>query len=333
MQVQARVGGPDADEILVDVDRTSTGVKVHAYFSKHSKIQTSSNDFEIRVPRRFDLRLDSSGGGLHMSNVDGTFKGNTGGGEVVLEQVNGYAKLNTGGGDIRVTDSDLHGNVNTGGGSVDLIRVKGGLVGSSGSGPVRYHDSKMAAKLTELSENLEDLGENLENLTRNVKMDKSGGAVVLNEIRNGANISTGGGDVEIGKTAGPVVVSTGGGNMKFGPVSGSLEASTGGGDIHVRVAADDETIDLTSGSGKIVLELPASWSGRIELETAYTKKFERATRIESDWKLTQESTTEWEGKGGQTPRRYVRAHGTLGEGRGRIRVSTVNGDIELRRAR
>src|SRR6185295_12746805 len=110
--------------------------------------------------------------------------------------------------------------------------------------------------------------------------------------------STGGGDVEIGRTAGPVVVSTGGGDMEIGPVNGSLDASTGAGDIQVRVAARDETIDLTSGSGKITLELPASFDGRIDLESGYTKSFGRAAKIDSEWKLTRESTTDWDDRQG-----------------------------------
>jgi len=310
VRVRSHIKGPDADKIKVDVDRTPNGVQVNAYFAEHSRIEISSNDFEIHVPRKFDLRLHSSGGGLRMSNVEGTFEGDTGGGEIVLEHVKGHASLSTGGSDIRVIDSHLDGDVSTGGGTVDLIRVKGGLVGSSGSGPVMHHDSKQAAELS-----------------------KSGGGVTLDEIPRGATISTGGGDVEIGRTAGPVIVSTGGGDMEIGPVNGSLDASTGAGDIQVRVEASDETIDLTSGSGKITLELPASFDGRIDLETGYTKSFGRATKIDSEWKLIRESTTDWDDQRGQTPRRYVRGHTVLGEGRGRVRVTTVNGDIVLRRTK
>jgi beta-lactamase regulating signal transducer with metallopeptidase domain len=337
VRVRSHIKGPDADKIKVDVDRTPNGVQVNAYFAEHSLVETASNDFEIHVPRKFDLRLHSSGGGLRVSNVEGTFEGDTGGGEIVLDHVKGHASLSTGGSDIRVTDSHLDGEVSTGGGTVDLIRVKGGLVGSSGSGPVMSHDSNVGAEFDKLSEKLDDLGEHLANSAaaladRPAEISKSGGGVTLDEIPRGATISTGGGDVEIGRTAGPVVVSTGGGDMEIGPVNGSLDASTGAGDIQVRVAARDETIDLTSGSGKITLELPASFDGRIDLESGYTKSFGRAAKIDSEWKLTRESTTDWDDRQG-TPRRYVRGHAILGEGRGRVRVTTVNGDIVLRRAK
>ncbi len=344
VRVVAHIKGPQAGNIEFELDRTPSGVEVETYFAKHSRIEISDGDFEIHVPRKFDVRLHSAGGGLHVSNVEGTFEGETGGGEIVLEHVKGHANLSTGGADIRVIDSHLDGEVTTGGGNVDLIRVKGGLVGSSGSGEVMSHESFQAAELAKLGEKLEDMGENWSILTDSAvlaakdaaaqaaEISKSGGEVTLDEISHGATISTGGGDVEIGKTAGPVVVSTGGGDMEIGPVHGSLDASTGAGDIQVRVAATDETIDLSSGSGKITLEIPASFDGRINLETSYTKSFGRATKIDSEWKLERESTTAWDGSEG-TPRRYVRAHGTLGEGRGVVRVSTVNGDIVLRRAK
>ena len=343
VRVVLHIEGPDADKIEIEVERTPNGVQVNAFFSQHSRVETSSNEFEIQVPRKFDLKLHSSGGGLHISDVEGTFEGETGGGEIVLEHVKGRANLSTGGSDIRVIDSHLDGDVSTGGGDVDLIRVKGGLIGSSGGGKVMSHESIRAAELAKLGEKLADMGEHLSHLTdtvvlpsaelaRAAEISKSGGSVVLDEIRNGATIQTGGGDVEIGKTAGPVVVSTGGGDMEIGPVNGSLDASTGAGDIQVRVAATDQTIDLSSGSGKITLELPASFDGRIDLETAYTKSFGHATKIDCEWKLTRESTSDWDGQRG-TPRRYVRAYGTLGDGHGRIRIATVNGDIVLRRAR
>src|SRR6185436_8195321 len=69
----------------------------------------------------------------------------------------GRASLNTGGGDIDVSDCDLSGNISTGGGTVRLSRVKGGLRGSSGSGPVIYVDKD--GRSTRHDNNDEDDGE------------------------------------------------------------------------------------------------------------------------------------------------------------------------------
>jgi hypothetical protein len=79
-----------------------------------------------------------------------------------------------------------------------------------------------------------------------------------------------------------------------------------------------------------VIELPAGFAGRFDLETGYTENFEHRTVIESDWALEHSETDRWDRRQG-TPRKYVRARGTVGTGGGLVRVRTVNGDITIRR--
>lgn len=274
-----------------------------------------------------------------MTDVEGTFRGSTGGGEMVLARLSGEAHLSTGGGDIRVTDCDLEGSVSTGGGAVLLSRVRGGLRGSSGSGPVVYGDktgegSEETADLSALDIDRSKTRIRANEPTGVLHIGKAGGDVDLEEAPEGAVISTGGGRVSVGRSAGLVDASTGGGDIEIGPVAGSVRAGTGAGDIHVTLAdagGERQTVNLTSGSGKMIVELPAGFDGAIELETSYTESHGRATRIESAWQLQHEPATDWDDREG-TPRRYVRARGVLGNGRGLVRIKTVNGDIELRRA-
>lgn len=338
--VRARLGGRDGADTRVTVERQAGGVKVRLFFPPQRISRSTSNELEIHVPRRFDLDLSSSGGDLRMKDVEGTFRGSTGGGELVLARLNGEAHLSTGGGGIRVTDCDLAGSVSTGGGPVLLSRVRGGLTGSSGSGPVVYGDKAGGEDPDEETADLSalDIDRSHTRIRSNeptgvLHITKAGGDVELEEAPEGAVISTGGGHVSVGRSAGLVDASTGGGDIELGPVAGSVRAGTGAGDIHVTLAdagGERQTVDLTSGSGKMIVELPADFDGAIELETAYTKSH-GTTRIESAWKLQREPTTEWDSRQG-TPRRYVRARGVLGNGRGLVRVKTVNGDIELRRA-
>jgi hypothetical protein len=92
-----------------------------------------------------------------------------------------------------------------------------------------------------------------------------------------------------------------------------------------------EVLQHTPGTCSAGRPCSAGFDGAIELETSYTESHGRATRIESAWQLQHEPTTAWDDREG-TPRRYVRARGVLGNGRGLVRIKTVNGDIELRRA-
>jgi len=339
VEVRARFGGLDAANSRATVERQEGGVKVRLYFAEDGSHSTS-HKLEIRVPRRFDVELSSAGGDLTMTDVEGTFRGSTGGGELVLTRLSGEAHLSTGGGDIRVTDSDLAGSVSTGGGAVLLSRVRGGLRGKSGSGPVLYGetagggDLEETADLSALEIDRSKIRVPSNEPTGVLHIQKAGGDVDLEEAPEGAVIHTGGGEISVGRSAGLVDASTGGGNVEIGPVAGSVRAGTGAGDIHVTLAdagGERQTVDVSSGSGKMIVELPAGFDGAIELETSYTESHGRATRIESAWQLQQEPTTDWDDREG-TPRRYVRARGVLGNGRGLVRIKTVNGDIELRRA-
>lgn len=345
VRVRVQLGGPDWEETRVQVGRTDDGVSVRSAQERSGSYSTS-HKFVVTVPRRFDVRLKSAGGGLTIVGVEGSFRGHTGGGEVVLERVSGRANLTTGGGNIDVSDSDLSGTVSTGGGMVKLSRVRGGLRGSSGSGPVIYGDGSDDAKMEEMDK----LQGELQGVTVNegrekirdargtgsgmVHVRKAGGPIDLAEAPYGATISTGGGDIRIGGGAGMVDAHTGGGDIEIGPIAGSVRAGTGAGKVRVTLVdaqGAEQSVEIRSGTGQVTIELPAGFGGAIELETAYTRSFGRATRIESPWELEREETTAWESNRG-TPRRFVRARGMAGGGGGLIRVTTVNGDIILRRA-
>lgn len=146
-------------------------------------------------------------------------------------------------------------------------------------------------------------------------------------------MSTGGGDVRIGRSVGFVSASSGGGDVTIGPVAGSVKAGTGAGTVQVwisKAGASERLIEVWSGSGSVVLELPPNLSARFELETAYTRGHGRKGRIESDWALDQEETDRWDDSEG-TPRKYVRATGSVGNRGPLVVVRTVNGDITVRR--
>ncbi|HWW60547.1 MAG TPA: hypothetical protein VN181_04185, partial [Thermoanaerobaculia bacterium] len=108
-------------------------------------------------------------------------------------------------------------------------------------------------------------------------------------------------------------------------------AHTGAGTVHVILdkAPGEQSIDITSGFGKAIVELPATFDGRFEIETAYTET-RRATHIDSAWPLNHQPVTNWDAREG-TPRRYVRARGAAGSGRGLVRIRIVNGDIAIKR--
>ena len=98
----------------------------------------------------------------------------------------------------------------------------------------------------------------------------------------------------------------------------------------VNANGTEHSVDVYSGKGRVVLELPADLDARVELESAYTDNYGHRTSIESDLPLDRSETGEWDDRFG-SPRKYVRATGVFGRGAGLIRVRTVNGDGVVRR--
>ena len=336
--VRAKLAGRDADDTRVSVDHVNGGVEVKSKFVGERWNRSTSHTFEIQVPRRFNVHITSAGGDLDFRGVEGDFRGETGGGGLVLANLKGSLHLSTGGGDIHVSDSDLSGHVSTGGGMVRLSRVRGGLRGSSGSGPVIYSEPGDSRDSKGDLGDLDASGDNPRITNRRsgaegmLHIDKAGGDVDLDEAPEGAVVSTGGGEIRVGPAAVLVDAHTGGGDVEVGPVAGCVTASTGAGAVHVILAnskGGDQTVKITSGTGRIILDVPWNLDVDFQLETAYTRDH-GPTEIRSDFALDRTVTQDWDDSRG-TPRRYVRASGTNGNGHGKIRVSTVNGDIEVHR--
>ncbi|HKR66883.1 MAG TPA: M56 family metallopeptidase [Thermoanaerobaculia bacterium] len=162
-----------------------------------------------------------------------------------------------------------------------------------------------------------------------IEITKDGGQTLLDEAPHGAIITSGGGRVEIGRSGGDVHITTGGGRIRLGPVNGSVRASTGAGRIDIVLTDTDGSVNVTTGHGAVVIDLPAGYDGRFDLETAYTDGNDEA-QIRSAWDLQHDPVTDWDAHQG-TPRKYVRAHGSVGSGRGLIRIRAVNGDVVIRR--
>jgi hypothetical protein len=356
IEVRGRLGGRDWRETQVQLERTASGARLTSKLLTRYGNTSTSHHFDIRVPRRYNIHVSSSGGGINISGVDGSFSGSTGGGDIRIQNANGRASITTGGGNIRVSSSNLSGSVSTGGGTVVIQDVRGGLTGSSGSSATIYANADGRSSTTSIgigrgrrrgvdiyddgsitvsgpsaSITIDDRTGEVRDASGRVLIRKNGGDIRVAEALNGADVRTAGGDIAIGSSAGEVIAHTGGGSIRIGPIRGSAEAHTGAGNVTIDFTGiRSPSADVSSGSGKVVIELPSDFTGMLNLETAYTENRRGATRIRSDWPLSITETRDWDDRQG-TPRRYVRARQSIGGGEGEISVHTVNGDIEIRK--
>ena len=324
VRMRATLAGRDWRNTIITTETEGSGARISTDYRDRHGNHSSSHRIEITVPRRFNVQINSAGGDVFIRDVEGDFRGTTGGGEINIRDARGSARLSTGGGPVNVTNSSLSGSVSTGGGGVLIQGVSGGLTGHSGSGGVFYGDDKV--KFAEVSR---------DGMARTVDgklfVNKGGGSVHIGDAPKGATINTGGGGVTIGDADGDVVIITGGGDVTIGSASKSAKVTTGAGDVKITMAGSGGyPVQVESGNGTVTITLPRDFSADLDLETAFTKNHGSQTRIESDWPLNTTVTPEWSPDKG-TPRRYVRARQAIGNGGARITVTTVNGDIIIRR--
>jgi DUF4097 and DUF4098 domain-containing protein YvlB len=318
--------GHGSGEPGIEFTETDDGLRIVTRFQSPDSHQNSSVDIDVHVPSPFDIDLDSTGGGLEIVGLEGTFRGKTMGGELKLHDVKGEARLKTMGGEIQLTDSELDGSLETMGGEVLFRDVTGDVKGSSMGGEVRFQRVYRRDGSVASPGGVEDVP----GLTDGtVQISTMGGAIDVDEAPEGVAVHTMGGDIVIAEARRFAKVTTMGGDIHIEAVDGWVAATTMGGDVEVRVDGAGGDVDLRSNSGNITLVVPSGFSMNLDLELAFTRDSGRDYKIATDFTLPQTVTDEWDYSQG-SPRRYIRAAGAVGGGEHRVKIRTINGDLRIR---
>ncbi|HEU4570303.1 MAG TPA: DUF4097 family beta strand repeat-containing protein [Gemmatimonadales bacterium] len=200
---------------------------------------------------------------------------------------------------------------------VAIYLVWGGITASNVDGTVRLDTWGAPVRASAMAGDLDiDTGSgdvDVTGMNGALAVDVGSGDVTLHDVRGpGLEIDTGSGDVEgSGITADRLAVDAGSGNVDLAQVTtGDLKVDTGSGDVRVAYSADPGDADIDTGSGAVTLTLPDGSGATVDLETS-------SGDIESAFSIS--------------TRRVERdaLHGSFGDGRGQITVSTGSGDIGL----
>ena len=309
-----------------------------------ARLTTGGGDVRV-VNSTLDGSVSTGGGEVIIANVAGGLRGSSGSGPVVT--VPGIVSVNTA--EAAVASTSVNGFVTSTAGTMSINGVASGRdvattisVGPGAVGIGRGVGTGVGNGVA--TTNITSNGQTTTIMTPGAAvaiggsfgftLSKPGGEISIEEAPNGARLTTGGGPIYVGSSSGSLSVSTGGGDIDLPRVGGSVSASTGAGDVTITVINGDGTrhsVDVFTGKGRVELELPSSLDARFELETAYTEGQSRTT-IDSDFALDRTETSNWDDSMG-TPRKFVRARGTVGNGSALIRIRAVNGDIIIRRGR
>jgi DUF4097 and DUF4098 domain-containing protein YvlB len=318
VSVIAHIRG-DKEDYDLEFDQRSSGIRLEVSYEGHRRNGHGGVSLDIHVPSKYDIELETMGGDLTIKGVEGEFSGETMGGEIELYHLKGKAHLTTMGGEIRVEDCELDGQVKTMGGEISLRDVIGDLDASTMGGEVSYRNVKKRDKRDDAKE---------------VKISTMGGEIEVDDAPGGANVSTMGGDIRIRSAGKFVKAKTMGGDIDIEEINGGVKATTMGGDITVNMVGDPDEFErdvvLSSMGGDIILTVPKDLSMEFDIKLTVTKRSSDAYEIISDFPMKIDKSDNWDNSRG-SERRYIYGTGKVKDGKNRIRIDTINGDIVIKK--
>jgi len=252
--IEVDVSGRDADKLIVDFDQSSDGVRVKARLEDRGhkyKGYSVNAKFRAKVPPKYNLVLDTSGGSIDVGDLDGEVRADTAGGSIIVGRVTGPVKADTAGGGIEVEASREEVNADTAGGSIRLGEMGGRVRADTAGGSIRIETS-----------------------TGPVRASTAGGGITIRAASGAVDASTSGGSVDVtfvGQPDDDSELSTSGGSVTATLVEGLRF------DIHARAgsrvrsdfALDDAKVEEDRLQGKLNgggprLRLSSSGPVRIE---------------------------------------------------------------------
>lgn len=192
-------------DLEVDVKNGVLMAKAKRKTSQRSGNHPVSVSFKITVPHHITSQLQTSGGGITLSNLTGNQNFRTSGGSLKLAHLSGQVDGKTSGGSIHATDCEGDITLNTSGGSINLQKIQGQLTVKTSGGSITGSD-----------------------ISGTLSARTSGGSIKLTNCEGGVQASTSGGSI----------------TASLKKVSAPLALKTSAGSIHITVPKDGYDVDL-----------------------------------------------------------------------------------------
>lgn len=277
----------------------------------------SSSEFVINVPRNTDLvKVETDGGDLVATGINGRVEGETGGGSIHLDDIGGAVNTETGGGSIEVGTVGGELTLRTGGGSIKVGSAKGKINAETGGGSLVVVSGLQGAVLETGGGSIE-----VQRCSGSLKVTTGGGSIDLGEIAGPAEIETGGGSIRLSSATGAVRAETGGGSITLNGVT-AARAETGAGGIVAKFVSGDERTDsvLETSAGDITVYLAPN----LNITIRASIDLANGHRIHSDFSEIRVTT-----EGGEWGPGTATAEGKLNGGGPTLKVRTTTGDISF----
>jgi DUF4097 and DUF4098 domain-containing protein YvlB len=310
-----RIESSSKDEVFVEAEgiderhpdrliMTQSGNNVAVKY-RDSRHNVDRLVFIIKVPSKYNVDIQTSGGGIKQRDVlTGDFQAETKGGSIEIDHIIGKVDVETGGGGIKIEKVEGDVKMQTGGGSIETGLITGILNAKTGGGSITLRETGGKVNASTGGGSVR-----VENAKEWIDISTGGGGVNVRGAKYGAKIKTGGGSIEMEDIVGLVDISTGGGSIKCELTPGSTGKST-----------------IRTGGGEIQLALPENAKAIVEatinLNHGWGRHHKKCT-IHSDFKA---DTYEGDGESDE-----IHAVYTLNGGGQKITLETSNSDIEIRK--
>lgn len=327
-------------------ERLASGLEA-AYSTEGSTLSIRTNDdvrssrlswsFEILVPRRFDVLVETSSGPIQIADIEGTVEGETSGGPVSISNVDGTAYGETRGGPVSLSSITGDATAETYGGPISATDIGGELNAETYGGPISVDGVGKDAYLEtagggiqvsnvagSLDAETAGGGISIQGVNGDVFAETAGGGISCADIGGSLDAETAGGDIEGSGIAGPATVRTRAGDIELTGIRSSIMAETSVGDIEVQMEAPgNDNSSFSASHGDVELVMPADIAVELDIEVRSTwgGGIDRDD-IESDFPITLDADQN---------RRYVRATGTLNGGGPLLEIRTSGGSVEIRK--
>lgn len=249
---------PSVDEILEDYDLKfeKNGSVITAKVERKVKFSSWKNagiSLTIIVPHEMSCDVSSSGGGLKISDVEGTHNFTSSGGGIQLENVSGTTKARSSGGGVEVTNHNGDINLSSSGGGVTLNDARGSVVAHSSGGSVKLDDIYGEVEAGSSGGGVTVNGEcgyvkakssggpvraNISNLSKELYLESSGGGVDA-IIRNGDKLGL---DLDLSASKVNIELSNFSGKAEKNRVKGTM--NNGGIPFYMRASGGNVNVEF-----------------------------------------------------------------------------------------
>ncbi len=226
-----------------DLKITDTDHELHATAKRRSGIlnwrKALSISFKVYVPKAVATMLNTSGGAITLTDLDGDQEFSTSGGRLHLMGLNGHIKGSTSGGSIDVSNCKQDIELVTSGGSIRANDCEGKMELTTSGGALKLSGLKgmIEASTSGGSINAEDIGGELRTST-------SGGSINLSRLNCSVDASTSGGSI----------------HAQFEQVGKFVKLNTSAGHIDLLVPAD-EGLNLDLRGSRVNADLAGTFKG------------------------------------------------------------------------